>query len=74
MKIKLLGLLSVLLIIVGVWMMKRSNFEKKWNQQMQNMQSYILEGKMELKKGQEYQKYELEVYYQKDGDCYLIQS
>ena len=48
MKIKLLGLLSVLLIIVGVWMMKRSNFEKKWNQQMQNMQSYILEGKMEV--------------------------
>ena len=72
MKIKLLGLLSVLLIIVGVWMMKRSNFEKKWDQQMQNMQSYILEGKMELKKGQEYQKYEIEVYYQKDGDCYKV--
>ena len=52
----------MILTIVGtcVWMGNRTSFAKKWNQHIEQLNAYCLKGRMELRKGQEYQDYDLE--------------
>lgn len=73
MKMKAIGLTIIAIImVVGIKVMKGSSFEKQWNNKIEQMTSYILKGDMELRKGQDYQKYDLEVYYQKEHDQYKV--
>ena len=73
MKLKWIGVILVIAIMIGsVWMSKTPSFAKKWNQQMEQLETYVLKGKMELRKGQAYQNYDLEVYYQKKGEQYKV--
>ena len=73
MKIKIIGIIAIVLVLLGgTWMMKEKSFSKKWNHQIENMQAYILKGDMEIRKGQGYQNYEIEVYYQKENEQYKV--
>lgn len=73
MKLKII-IVIVILTIVGtcVWMGNRTSFAKKWNQHIEQLNAYCLKGRMELRKGQEYQDYDLEVYYQKENEQYKV--
>lgn len=73
MKLKII-IAIVIVTIIGTcaWMGNRTSFTKNWNQHMEQLNAYSLKGKMELRRGQEYQKYDLEVYYQKEHEQYKV--
>lgn len=73
MKIKgiiLSGLIAVMGI--GYFVIKDPSFDEMWKKNIEQMTSYILKGEMELRKGMDYQKYDLEVYYQKENEQYKV--
>lgn len=59
------GLGIVILIIALCFTLKPKSFDKQFSSVMENMDSYILEGDMEITKGEDVKTYALQVGYQK---------
>lgn len=66
MKTKILaGIGSVLLVVILFFVLKPSSFTKTFDKTMRNMETYMLEGDMEIAKGEGVKKYVVKVSYEK---------
>ena len=68
MKTKIIaGIGSVLLIVILFIALKPTSFNKTFKKTMKNMDTYVLEGDMEITKGEDVKSYVVKVGYQKQG-------
>lgn len=67
MKKKVIAGLGIIVLVVALcFALKPKSFEKQFTKVMENMDSYILKGDMEITKGEDIKTYALEVGYQKN--------
>lgn len=67
MKKKIIAILGIVVLAVALcFALKPKSFEKQFTKVMENMDSYILKGDMEITKGEDIKTYALEVGYQKN--------
>lgn len=67
MKAKLIAGVGVAILAIGLlFALKPKSFDKQFEKTMSNMTSYLLEGDMEITKGEDIKSYTLQVAYQKD--------
>ena len=67
MKKKIIAGLGIIVLAVALcFALKPKSFEKQFTKVMENMDSYILKGDMEITKGEDIKTYALEVGYQKN--------
>lgn len=73
MKKKIIAILGIVVLAIALcFALKPKSFEKQFTKVMENMDSYILKGDMEITKGEDIKTYALEVGYQKnDADDYF---
>lgn len=74
MKTKIIVGIGIGVLIIGlIFAMKPKSFDKQLDKKMSNMDSYILEGDMEVTKGEDIKTYAVEVGYQKgDKDFFKV--
>ena len=66
MKAKLIAGIGVVVLALGLlFTLKPKSFDKQFEKTMNNMSSYLLEGDMEITKGEDIKAYTVQVGYQK---------
>lgn len=75
MKTKIIAGIGIVILALGLlFALKPKSFDKEFEKTMNNMSSYVLQGDMEITKGEDVKTYALEVGYQKvdDNDYFKV--
>lgn len=69
MKTKIIAGIGILVLVIALAVaLKPDSFDKKFEKTMEDMDSYLLEGDMEITKGEDVKSYVVQVGYQKNGE------